>query len=284
MVTIKNLSWSRLTAADIPGAVALNAEAGWNQNAADWQFMLDQGEGIGVRGVRDGELIATAMLLPQDGRFAWIAMILVTATWQRRGLASELMRRCIARSEDLALIPGLDATEAGRQVYLPLGFRDIYPLTRWQADGLKIPPESGVRPMLDTDWQAVAAWDSAIHGAPRPALLRHLALRCPGSAFVAEQGGQISGFVLARDGRRATQIGPLSAASAKTAIALLQAALGQVTGPVFLDAADHHAGLADWLTAAGFSRQRGYMRMLLGRDELLDDPARVFLIAGPELG
>jgi GNAT superfamily N-acetyltransferase len=284
MATIDNLIWGRLARSEIAQAVALNAEAGWNQTAADWQFMLERGGGTGVSGQA---LVATSMLLPYGDRFAWIAMILVTANWQRQGLASALMRRCIARAETLNLVPGLDATEAGRKVYLPLGFQDIYPLTRWQADapvGGKASRSAGVRPMFVEDLGAVAAWDAGIFGAPRGELLAHLHGRCPERAFLLETGGQIQGFVLARDGRLATQIGPLSSNSDDAAIALLQSALANIEGPVFLDAADHHREVTQWLARNGFSRQRGYMRMLLNRNMPIDDPDRVFLIAGPELG
>ncbi|MFP6696861.1 MAG: GNAT family N-acetyltransferase [Alphaproteobacteria bacterium] len=286
MAIIDTLTWSSLTAADLDGAVALNAEAGWNQTAADWLFMLQQGEGMGVR--QDG-LIATSMLLPQGNRFAWIAMILVTARWQRRGLASELMRLCITHADELGLVAGLDATEAGRQVYLPLGFADIYPLTRWQVtrwqtDGAKATGGAGVRPMTTNDLDRVAAWDRDISGAPRNALLRHLHGRCPERAFILESGGNVRGFVLARNGRLASQIGPLSADDEAGAIALLQPAIAAALGPIFLDAADHHGNFQAVLADLGFTKQRGYMRMLRGRGRPLDDPSRVFLIAGPELG
>ena len=273
------LEWRRLTAADVDRAVALNVEAGWNQTAADWRFMLDQGEGTGIW---DNNLVATSMLLPQQEGFAWIAMILVTAQRQRQGLASELMRRCLDRAQQLNLIPGLDATEAGRKVYLPLEFRDIYPLTRWQADNPVAGESQHVRPMRRDDLERVSLFDAAIAGTPRQALLAHLFCRCPDRAFVVEMEGAIQGFVLARDGRLATQIGPLSANRDDVAFELLQASLG--AGPVFLDAADHHTGFAEGLARLGFRKQRGYVRMLLGRDTPLDDPARVFLIAGPELG
>jgi GNAT superfamily N-acetyltransferase len=286
MAIIDTLTWSGLTAADLDGAVALNAEAGWNQTAADWLFMLQQGEGMGVR--QDG-LIATSMLLPQGNRFAWIAMILVTVRWQRRGLASELMRLCITHADELGLVAGLDATEAGRQVYLPLGFADIYPLTRWQVtrrqtDGAKATGGAGVRPMTTNDLDRVAAWDRDISGAPRNALLRHLHGRCPERAFILESGGNVRGFVLARNGRLASQIGPLSADDEAGAIALLQPAIAAAPGPIFLDAADHHGNFLAILADLGFTKQRGYMRMLRGRGRPLDDPSRVFLIAGPELG
>ena len=286
MAIIDTLTRSGLTGADLDGAVALNAEAGWNQTAADWLFMLQQGEGMGVR--QDG-LIATSMLLPQGNRFAWIAMILVTARWQRRGLASELMRLCITHADELGLVAGLDATEAGRQVYLPLGFADIYPLTRWQVtrrqtDGAKATGGAGVRPMTTNDLDRVAAWDRDISGAPRNALLRHLHGRCPERAFILESGGNVRGFVLARNGRLASQIGPLSADDEAGAIALLQPAIAAAPGLIFLDAADHHGNFLAILADLGFTKQRGYMRMLRGRERPLDDPNRVFLIAGPELG
>lgn len=284
MAIIDALNWRALTPDDIEGAVALNAEAGWNQTADDWQLMLALGEGMGVSGEA---LVATSMLLPHGNEFAWIAMILVTANWQRQGLASDLMRRCIGRADALGLVPGLDATEAGRQVYLPLGFQDIYPLTRWQAHSplvTDVAKSAGVRPMGPADLEAVAAWDTAIFGAPRKGVLAHLHGRCPGRAFVLEKDGDVQGFVLARDGRLATQIGPLSASSADGALALLHAALSAQRAPVFLDAADHHGELAHWLARAGFSRQRGYMRMLLGTRTPIDDPERAFIIAGPELG
>lgn len=284
MATIEDLNWHALTARDVAGAVALNAEAGWNQTAADWHFMLEMGEGTGVS---DEALVATSMLLPFGGRFAWIAMILVTADWQRRGLASALMRRCIERAQALGLVAGLDATEAGRQVYLPLGFQDIYPLTRWQADrpgfdGTGRGP--GVRAMRAEDLAAVAAWDADIFGVPRARLLAHLHSRCPERAFLLEANGDVQGYVLARDGRLATQVGPLSANTEDGARALLRAALAGHGGAVFLDAADHHEGMAGWLREAGFERQRGYMRMLLETRTPIDDPERVFVIAGPELG
>ncbi|MBT7757714.1 MAG: hypothetical protein HN732_10335, partial [Rhodospirillaceae bacterium] len=103
-------------------------------------------------------------------------------------------------------------------------------------------------------------------------------------AFLLETNGAVQGFILARDGRLATQIGPLSANNDGDAIALLSTALAGNAGPVFLDAADHHAGLVQWLRDTGFTKQRRYMRMLLGTRSPIDDPDRVFVIAGPELG
>jgi len=52
---------------------------------------------------------------------------------------------------------------------------------------------------------------------------------------------------------------------------------------VFIDVAERHATILAWLESLGFSTQRHFTRMLLGRDTPLDDSKRIFAVAGPEL-
>jgi GNAT superfamily N-acetyltransferase len=276
------LQLRRLSPADVDAAVALNAEAGWNQIDADWQYMLSAGRGMGIEDA-DGALVATSIVLPYQQRFAWIAMILVTASWQRKGLATMLMTRAIADCRAGGWIAGLDATEAGRQVYLPLGFKDIYPIDRLTAENVTASSDriEQVRPLTEANIDQVVALDRQAFGADRAELLAHLRARQPDLAFIAQDG---SGYILARNGRQATQLGPLIAADETTAQALVAAALARVDGTVFLDLVSRHTSLRAWLDERGFTRQRGYMRMLLDAGEALDDPERVFLLAGPELG
>lgn len=278
-------AFRRLTDADLTGAVALSTEAGWNQTEGDWRLMLGFGQGIGVE-APDSRLVATAMTLPFGGRFAWIAMVLVTAAWRRRGLATDLLRRCMARAEDAGLIAGLDATEAGREVYRPLGFNDIYSLSRWRAErpqGEAV-ADNGIRPMTAADLDAVVVLDRAAFGADRSHLLDAFLRRADGRAFVAPRDGGIAGYVLTRDGRVADYLGPLVAEDTAVAEPLLQQALATTSRPALIDVADHHEDLRKQLESAGFTRERGYTRMLLGRSNPLDDPTRVFAIAGPEFG
>ncbi len=274
-----------LTESDLAGAVALSTEAGWNQTADDWRLMLGFGQGIGVE-ASDGRLVASALTLPFGGRFAWIAMVLVTADWRRRGLATDLLRRCMARAGDAGLIAGLDATEAGRAVYRPLGFEDVYSLGRWRAERPRGMAATGgdVRPMTAADLDAVAALDRAAFGADRRHLLAAFLERADGRAFIALRDGGVTGYVLTRDGRVARYIGPLMATDEAGAVSLLDHVLAEAGQPMMIDLADHHGDLRGRLETSGFTRERGYTRMLLGRGEPLDDPARIFAIAGPEFG
>ncbi len=279
-----NLTKVLLGPADAAEAVALSVEAGWNQTVDDWALMLDFGHGFGRRD-RYGRLVATALTLPYPP-FAWIAMVLVTKAWQRRGLATELLRTCIDDIERRGLVAGLDATPAGSLVYRPLGFENVYGLTRMRAETVApIKTIAGpVRAMTEADLDTVLAFDRNLFGAERSGVLRHLFGRQPGHAFLAEMSGTVSGYVLAREGREATQIGPLAGPDEFTACALVAAALTDLKGAVYLDVGDRHTSLLSWLGDHGFAPQRPYTRMIMGRAEPYDDAASQYAIAGPELG
>jgi GNAT superfamily N-acetyltransferase len=264
---------SKLDVADAPDCQLLSYEARWNQNEADWRLILQQGAAVGVR--RNG-LIASAAVMPYGAGFGWICMVLVTSHARRQGLASQLMRDRIDWLVSQNLVAGLDATPAGRAVYAKLGFNDIYPLTRFEiaspAGFAGRPPATDVKRAGDAELEAIADYDLPI-SEDRRALLRLWLRRQPSVAHIAFAGGKITGFVLGRDGRRAAQVGPL-----------LEAALAAIDGPVFIDVPDHHAEVQAWLAARGFTVQRGFTRMLLGRSQPLDDPRRVMAITGPEFG
>ena len=138
--------------------------------------------------------------------------------------------------------------------------------------------------MTDADWPAVCALDARSFAADRSGLLAALRTRLPSAALVSETDGAIDGFLLGRDGRLASQLGPCVAGDEATAIALLAAALANVRASVFLDMPARHEGVRAWLAASGFTVQRPYTRMLLGRSEPFNDVTRLFAIAGPELG
>lgn len=281
-----------LAPADIGGALALVAEAGWNQVRADWELFTTMGSACKVLAA-DGSVAATAATLPYRPGFGWISMVLVAGAHRRKGLATALLSHCIDRLRADALVPGLDATPAGRTVYLPLGFQDGWAITRWrrkQAARVPADPLPGtsngitVRALSPDDWPAIAQLDAQAFGADRLPLLRHLAARAQPFACVAWQQGRVTGFLLGRDGRLATQIGPVVADGEAVAQALLAHALTRIEGQVLLDLVDRHAGIAAALPAAGFAVERGYVRMMLGTGTAWGDSRRMVAIAGPELG
>lgn len=271
----------RLSAEHLAGCLALSESANWNQNEADWRLMLEIGQGWGVS-LADGTLAASTMVLPYGEHFAWVSMVLVLPEHRRMGYATRLLRAALDDLQDRALTPVLDATPAGREVYHQEGFRDEWGFSRLAAKRVPSQPsiEGGVRAMRDRDWNWILELDSLAFGASRERLLRALAQRLPQAALVSEG----KGFLFGRDGREASQLGPLVARDGKTAQALLSQALRTVQPPVFLDVVARAPALREWVEARGFWYQRPFTRMVRGASRAPGDEGLVYLVAGPELG
>src|SRR6478735_12547727 len=143
MADIEPISIVELGVGDAPAGLVLSTEAHWNQNEADWRFFLSKGF---VFGVRDrAQLVATAALLPYSSGNAWISMVLVTANWRRRGIATKLVDACLDAATKRGLTAWLDATPDGAGVYGPLGFVPTLQLRRLR---LRAPTKIGTpRPL-----------------------------------------------------------------------------------------------------------------------------------------
>jgi GNAT superfamily N-acetyltransferase len=277
-----------LAASELPAAEALVREAGWNQLAADWEIFRALGT---VHAARTGRrVVATAATLPY-GEFAFISMVLVAGTHRRHGLGTSLLKHCVAELDKSGQVPVLDATPAGRPIYRTLGFEDSWGYHRLarpdtQAVGDHPAPADGtnVRKIDDADWPHLCAYDAKAFGADRQALLQRLRGRLPAAEWIAERQGKIAGFMLGRDGRSASHIGPLVAEDDGVARALLARALASINGPIYLDFADSKTAIGDWLIRCGFSAQRPLTRMLYRRKTGYDDTARTFAVVGPEFG
>jgi GNAT superfamily N-acetyltransferase len=283
-----DLTQRLLRPADIPAAVELSSEPGWNQTPEDWRLMIEVGDSFGVFNEAE-TLIASGLTVPYGDRFGWISMILVTERYRRRGLATRLMRQCINALLSKGMAPALDATPEGHQVYLPLGFQDVYGVTRLYSQvprrfEAEVPAGVVVRAMKASDLDDVVAYDAARCGANRGHIIRHLHARLLASAFVLDGDSGIAGYALARDGRSCFQVGPVVAEDERGASGLMAAALSSLSGPVCLDVIDAHTELRQALAGAGFAAQFPFIRMIHGRSEPFDDPKRIFAIAGPELG
>ncbi len=267
----------------LAGCVALSRSASWNQNEADWRLMLGFGRGWGIS-APEGTICASTIALPYGADFAWIAMVLVLPEHRRLGYASRLLRGALAELEQENRVALLDATPEGRAVYVQEGFRDFWGFTRFSLSTAFLPKQEA-KPLTSTHWSQVLALDALAFGGDREPVLRNLAARQPSAALVAERNGQVVGFVLAREGREAMQVGPLVARDAGMARELLAAALGAVPGPVYVDIADHAGPLQAWALNQGFVVQRPFTRMAHGpRAYAPGDASLVYCPTGPELG
>ncbi|MBR0758238.1 GNAT family N-acetyltransferase [Bradyrhizobium jicamae] len=258
---------------DAQAGLLLSTEAHWNQNEADWRTFLTDGI---VFGVRDGaQLGATAALLPYSAGNAWISMVLVTASWRRRGIATKLVDACLDAARKRGLTTWLDATPAGAAVYGPLGFTPTIELRRLRLANAG----SGAGASLVTaSIDEFIARDRRTIGFERGRLLRAFHGR-PGSRLVSD-GDAVA---LVRDGRTARQIGPVFANDATSALALVESIARSERGPLIIDAVHSQTNFVNGLTGAGWSIERPFQRMRQGppTTQATELP---FAVAGPEFG
>jgi hypothetical protein len=140
-----------------------------------------------------------------------------------------------------------------------------------------------LRELGSIDVKRVISLDAEVFGATRPDVINYLQNAEPRRAVVAKSTGRLVGFALARAGRRALHLGPVTANRAEIAQALVSRAMAGFKGTIVMDVPDHQDRFQAWLTSAGFVPVRPFTRMLRGADEL-GDPKRAFAVAGPELG
>jgi len=272
----------------INGAMELVKEAGWNQLPDDWQLMANFGKAVILQD-KEKAIYATALALPYSTGFGWVSMVLVSKAMRRKGIATHLLADRIAWLRQRNLVPILDATEDGEQVYKKLGFINGIKITRWQGVGQEF--KQGQKSSIEQNSVRIATEDSHdwirqleadVFGADRSVLIDDFLNRPKSMCFVTTDSQ--SGFVIIRQGNRASQIGPLVAESEHDAKQLLNAALDAIEGPVFFDLQNNRTNLTSHVVKMGFEKQRSFQRMSLGNMPDFDGNGRAMIIAGPEYG
>jgi hypothetical protein len=220
--------------------------------------------------------------VPYHPEFDWVAMMLVQESLRGRGIGRALMNHVLARSSATV---GLDATAAGRVLYVTLGFEDEFTLTRWRGVGTTTSAASGkAAPIRDSDWNDIAALDRPAFGADRLDALRWCWEEAPEYAWTTRSGDRLTGFVFGRHGHASEHIGPLVASSETDAATLLDACLRHCEGrAATIDVPDSQSAFRDALEARGFAAHRAFTRMARGSCRLPREPG-AFAIVGPELG
>ncbi len=270
---------------DIDAGLRFCRASGWNQTAADWRCFL-RANAAGCRvAVEGGEVAATVATLRFEDRFSWISMLLVAPEVRGRGIGTALLMEGLRVLDGVGCVR-LDATPAGKQVYDKCGFEDEYPLARMRAERVSVGAADGARQMTERDFEGVLRLDRDVFGADRRVVLGHLRESAPEYAWVTESsGGEIAGFALGRHGVRAEHVGPVVARDVEMSWALTSACVSAQSEKAWLlDATEHCGAWTCRLEAAGFRRERPFMRMFRGKRPEWGRPEAQFAIAGPEFG
>jgi len=287
---VPGLDFRDMTEADLEDGLRLSRASGWNQAIEDWRLLLSLGPGLFRVAVEEGRIVASGGAVRYGNDLAWICMILVDPARRGHGIGTrvfdEVLERC--RSELGAgrlRFVGLDATPAGRGIYLQRGFQDEAAVLRMSAaqDAAANAPETA-RAMEPSDLEAVLARDRQVFGADRAPLLRWALERAPELTWIARLGDGLAGYCFGRHGDHSDQVGPVVAEDPATALALVRACLARPRDrPLIVDARAEPAWL-EALGRLGFRAARPLTRMYLGEARPPAEPALEAAVFGPEFG
>jgi GNAT superfamily N-acetyltransferase len=199
----------------------LSEGAGWNQLRRDWRVFLERNPEGSVAAQEGGRVVGTAATLDY-GPFAWISMVLVDPEERGRGLGTALLEWTLEILRDSPARGWMRRRWASRCT----ASWGSWMSTQWSA-GSGRPgeaPEAAGRPRRWRSVEEVAALDAEVFGADRRWLLDWLLC----GIAARWRGGAGDGFLLGREGRRFTQLGPLICANDDEAVALIHAGLAGV--------------------------------------------------------
>ncbi len=281
------IDYRKMKPHDIPAGLALCRSAGWNQLEEDWElFLLRSPDGCRVAVDETDMVLGTVTTIRYEDHFSWIGMVLVDPLRKKQGIGTQLLLEALKILHEEQTIK-LDATPAGREVYLKLNFVDEYNLSRMNINTVSSHKlsASNARPIQPGDFPFLLQTDREVFGAGRKEVLEWIYKGAPQFAFVVKENEQIAGYCFGRKGHNFTHIGPVIAQNLDQVIQLVSAALHNCDGePAIIDVKDDSIGFLRWLTSIGFSQQRQLIRMYRGSNAWQGIPAKQFAILGPEFG
>jgi GNAT superfamily N-acetyltransferase len=273
---------------DLPGAMRLSSQQGWNQTERDWKWMIEGNQNICLLAEYEGKIIATTTAINYSNEVVWISMVLVDKEYRGHGISKLLLKNILERLSTSRSIK-LDATPEGQRVYQGFDFKDEYLITRMTLDVVNAATvefnDAGVQRIQPEDISMIVALDTRSFGANRIELLTSLINTCPHKAWVVKQHNSVAGFVLGRAGRKYNQIGPVMASDTALAKVLITKSLIESENkPLVVDVLNDKVDLMRWLISIGFTPQRTFVRMYLNKNPFPGTIENQFLICGPEFG
>lgn len=273
---------------DLPGAMRLSSQQGWNQTETDWKFMIEGEQNVCLLAEYQGKIISTTTAINYSNDVVWISMVLVDQEYRGHGISKLLLKNILDKLSSCKSIK-LDATPEGQRVYKGFDFKDEYQITRMTIDSdgstSLMDDHESLQLIQSEDIQNIVAFDQLSFGANRRALLESLINSYPQKAWMVKRNNSVAGFVLGRAGRKYNQIGPVMASDTDLAKILITKLLKESENkPLVVDVLNDKVDLIHWLTEIGFSPQRSFVRMYQHKNPFPGNINYQYLICGPEFG
>ncbi len=228
-----------------------------------------------------GMVIATSYR--QNG---FIGELIVLPEWRGRGLGRALFAHAVQylQNEGVTSIY-LDGDDPGIPIYEKAGFRKVCLSRRFNgqvagSDSLRVHPATTINLTM------LLRVDRALFGDDRSFFLRRRFERNPELCFVAEEGRQVLGYIMARPGDGVITVGPWGALPGLPAGVLLERLALAVPGATLrIGALDSNPRAIELLRSLpGLHEDTPCWRMAFGPQETLGGSGWLYAIGSPATG
>jgi len=127
--SVSPVTLRKMLLSDMDSLMKLKDAEGWNQLDEDWALLIGYKESVNLVAVLDDHIVGSITAINYNNTVAWIGMILVDRDYRGRRISKLLLREAMDKLDNCRSLK-LDATPAGRPVYLKSGFIDEYTLHR----------------------------------------------------------------------------------------------------------------------------------------------------------
>ncbi|GAA5220238.1 GNAT family N-acetyltransferase [Membranihabitans marinus] len=282
-----------MTADDVAAGQRLVFQAGWNQRGSDWVRMMDMDPNTCFVVEINHKVVATIVATVFQS-VAWISMVLVDKDSRGQGIG-KLMFQYVLDQLNLIGVSTirLDATGMGIALYQKFGFVEEYRLVRYRRQMSigehAVASPSSLTELTALNIPAIMTLDRIATDTDRQSLIRQWIEDSSVQVFgnYADKVGnpiKLNGFVLARPGNSAWQLGPCIALDNVHALDLLNKVLATLSEEaLILDLPASNQQAVQWALAHGFEEERQFARMFLGR-KIREDMSLIYASSGPEKG
>ena len=258
-------------------------DEGWNPANTDRFAFHAMDPGAFLMGRLDGEPVVSISVVRYGAGFGFLGCYIARPPVRGKGYGIRIwdagMQRLAGRNV------GLDGVPAQQANYRKSGFRLAWNNARHEGVPSPAPIPAGVTfvDARSVPFDRLAAYDRRFFPEARDSFLAPWITMAERTALVALEDGEIAGFGVVRSAVTASRIGPLHAASAAIAGALIGRLAAAMPGPVAVDIPDFNTPGVRLAGQLGLKPAFETARMYTGPDPAIDR-AGLFGVASFELG
>lgn len=260
------------------------ADEGWNPGKTDAYAFHATDPGAFLLGRLDGEPVTCISVVKYGPGLGFLGFYIARPAVRGKGYGFQTWHAGMARLVGRNV--GLDGVPAQQANYRRSGFRLAWNNVRCEGPAISAKPPSGVT-LVDARsiaFDKLAAYDRRFFPEARESFLASWIAQPERVAMVALRDGVLVGLGVMRNCQTGARIGPLYAASADIASALLSATAGALGAKaIAVDVAGVNKDALTWAAGLGLKPSFETARMYTGPDPAID-AAGLYGVASFELG